>query len=373
MTHKKRQMLLVPQVNPASFVFFFEKGSTGQSWSVRDYSIPNSVRTYRPGDLPFAADDFFLKASHAFDAPTQSTTDLEFWHAHTVALNQKFGLAEACPPRPAPLAPRTSESCYPVLALDELLRLPKARKAQDMDRILHSANSEDWVTWNFFQLLTRQWREDWWGQIVEAARRKNPALSLPAEDLGAPAASFWPSVRSPQDYLEHSRRRMINSRNPVWCARAAAPEPVEGSSEIDVRFETPRSLVYIEAKLGSDISMSTTYDPGRNQIARNIDCLLENAGQKTPAFWMLVRDEDPSRAYVQLINAYKSDPGKLARDLPHRNREDLECIAGNLTVLRWSDSSHLLAGACAEAEVAAVQRELAKRIAGRGTAEALAG
>ena len=66
--------------------------------------------------------------------------------------------------------------------------------------------------------------------------------------------------------------------------------------------------MYVEAKLGSDISMNTKYDPQRNQIVRNIDCLIENAGERLPIFWMLVRDEAPERAYVQLMKNYKADP-----------------------------------------------------------------
>jgi hypothetical protein len=156
---------------------------------------------------------------------------------------------------------------------------------------------------------------------------------------------------------------MLSSRNPMWAARAASSESVEGPTEVDATIETEGSLIFIEAKLGSDISVNTTYDPHRNQIARNIDCLIEKAGQKTPAFWMLVRDEDPSRAYVQLMNAYKSDPGLLAQDLPHWNREDLERICQNLTILRWSDFGELVCGVDTNPEVDAVKRELERRIA----------
>ena len=156
---------------------------------------------------------------------------------------------------------------------------------------------------------------------------------------------------------------------PIWAARATASEPVEGPTEVDVTIESDAFLIFIEAKLGSDISMNTTYDPHRNQIARNIDCLLEKAGQKTPAFWMLVRDEDPSRAYVQLVNAYRSDPGLLARDLPHRRPEHLEGICQNLTILRWNDFTELVCGIDADEQVAAVKHELGRRISGAGPGE----
>jgi hypothetical protein len=56
---------------------------------------------------------------------------------------------------------------------------------------------------------------------------------------------------------------------------------VEGNSEIDLIIESSSLLIYIEAKLDSDISMRTTHDPARNQIIRNIDCLLDSARGRT--------------------------------------------------------------------------------------------
>lgn len=371
MTFKKRQMLFIPEVNPASFVFFFERGNSGTSWSIRDYSIANRMRTYRPGDFNQTADYFFQKAQFAFNAPTQDTNDLAFWHKYTLELNGKYSLGETAAPPAKVLAGATAQSrnSYPVLALDKLMALPKGRKSQDMERILHAANSEDWVTWNFFQVLLRQCPAHWWNCMVQVARQRNPELDLPADSQASPVASFWNLVHSPGEYLEESRRRMLSSRNSIWAARATSSEPVEGPSEVDVTIETAESLIFIEAKLGSDISMNTTYDPHRNQIARNIDCLLDKAGQKAPAFWMLVRDEDPSRAYVQLVNAYRSDPGLLARDLPHRGLEDLERICRNLTILRWSDFAELASGADADEQVAAVKHELERRVLSAGPEE----
>ena len=84
---------------------------------------------------------------------------------------------------------------------------------------------------------------------------------------------------------------------------------------------------------------------------------------------MLVRDEDLSSAYVQLVSAYRSDPGLLARDLPHRRLEDLERICQNLTILRWSDFKGLVCGTDADPQVAAIKRELEPRISGMGSGE----
>jgi hypothetical protein len=92
MKFAKRQMLLIPELNPRSFVFFFERGNSRTSWSIRDYSIADAVRVYRPGDFPWTADDILNKARYAVNAPTRHTERVEFWHKHTIKLNNEYGV-----------------------------------------------------------------------------------------------------------------------------------------------------------------------------------------------------------------------------------------------------------------------------------------
>jgi hypothetical protein len=371
---KKRRMIFIPEVNPKSFVFFFERGNSGTSWSIRDYSIHSRVKEYGPRDFQWTADDICERARNSFDAPTVSTDDLAFWHKQTEDFNARYlgkpvetpRVAAVPPAKPVEAsgqsAPTAANGAIPVLHLDRLMELPKGRKAQDMDRILHSPNSEDWATWNFFQILLGQYPNGWWGHLVAAARRRNPELEFRFDERSQPVPLFWTAVRSPSHYEERSRARMLESGNPEWIARAGSPEPVEGPSEIDIAFEHNEFLIFVEAKLGSDLSMSTSYDPQRNQIVRNIDCLIEKADGRMPFFWMLARDDDPGRAYVQLMKGYKNDPALLARDLPHRSPETLAQIAQNLTLLLWRDFSELVCGLGADAETNAVKRELGRRI-----------
>ncbi len=254
------------------------------------------------------------------------------------------------------------DHAFPVLNLQQLLNLPKGLKRQDMKRILHSPNSEDWVTWNFFQIMLVRYPNDWWGHFISAVRRRNPDLAVTIDDRSSPTPSFWSTVPSPSEYETQSRDRMLNSENTEWESRAKVAEPVEGPSEIDIAFDHEQFLVYVEAKLGSDIAMNTKYDPQRNQIIRNIDCLIANAGNRKPIFWLLVKDETPARDYVQIMNTYKADPSLLFRDLPHRDAETLKGIAQNLTILRWSDFRELVCGPDLDAETAAVKQELERRI-----------
>lgn len=371
---KKRQMMFIPQVNPHSFVFFYEMGNSGASWSIRDYSVPHWVKKYGPSDFPWNAGDIHQMAQQAFEAPTHPTEDLDFWHRHTEICNQRLGdrahPKAAGPPvseRIVVVPPPSGVSApvqghQPILNLDQLKQTSKGRKPQDMERILSSPNSEDWVTWNFFQILCGQYRSGWFGHIVAAARRRNPGLVFPFDDRSLPDLKLWWPVCAPQAYEKQSRARMLASGNPGWTVRAQNPDPVEGASEIDIVLDHGEYLIYIEAKLGSDISFSTSYDPQRNQIARNIDCVIEQAGSRMPLFWMLVRDEDPSRAYVQLMNSYRHDPDLLAAVLPHQDSETVHAIARNLTILPWSDFGELVCGMGADQEVNAVKRELKRRI-----------
>jgi RNA polymerase sigma factor (sigma-70 family) len=379
MAFKKRRMMFVLDVNPESFVFFFEKGNSGASWSIRDYSIRNRMKEYGPRDFRWArnADDIHQKAQHSLDAPTHPTDDLAFWHNHTLECNKLYLGATGASTLQAteaasltsvasttqPIVPRSNQ-VFPVLNLHGLSNLPKSRKSQDMERILHSPNSEDWVTWNFFQILLKQYPSAWWAHVVKAARMRNSDLNFPLDDGSLPTPRFWTLVRSPSEYEAQRRARMLASGNVEWTARARMPEPVEGASEIDIICEHHNFVVFIEAKLGSDVSMSTTYDPQRNQIIRNIDCLIANAGRRTPIFWLLARDEGPTRSYTQLINSYRSDPSLLVRELPHRDAETLTSIAQNLTILLWSDFKELVCGNGADPETTAVKRELERRILG---------
>ena len=267
MAFKKRRMIFIPDVHPRSFVFFFERGNSGACWSMRDYSVRNRVKEYGPRDFRWSADEIHQKAQHSLDAPTHHTDDLTFWHEHTTDCNRRYLTAPASESVvastptaqviPTPSAPpQRSAVMFPVLDLPTLLNSRKGHKAQDIDRILHSPNSEDWVTWNFMEIMKRQYPNGWWGHLVNAARRRNREFRFPFEDRSLPGPVLWSSIPAPSEYEAQSRIRMRNSGNQVWVLRANNPNPVEGSSEIDVTFDHDQFLVYVEAKLGSDVSMS---------------------------------------------------------------------------------------------------------------------
>jgi len=117
--------------------------------------------------------------------------------------------------------------------------------------------------------------------------------------------------------------------------------------------------VLFEAKVLPDISCQVAYDAVRNQIARNIDVMLEeNAGRPHPlsrrrpdrSLFVLVtpqmlRDRPESRLYGWLMQGYRPRPSSLARDLPHRSGVDWEGVASRLGWLTWEECNEVLLGA----------------------------
>ena len=237
---KKRQMILFPQANVKTFLLFFEKGNSGCSWSLRDYSVAQQVVERYAYEFGCSAMEVRQKALYAFDAPTVSTTDLNFWHEYTTRGNALFLKKSLVPDvlvRPNVirnvLPPRQGQ--FPILNLDGLRKLPKAGKRQDLERMLSSPNSEDWVTWNLFNLFVSQNPNDWHLRFVAAAQNANPALECSMGPTDAPHLEFWRRVSSPSAYQAASREKMRQSRDPSIVARSFDPRPVEGESEIERR------------------------------------------------------------------------------------------------------------------------------------------
>lgn len=367
-----RKLIYVPEINPRTFLFFFVKGDSGRSYSLRDYTSSSGVHTTYAKHYPYTADQIFSMAKYRFEAEAHDTNDVQYWRAEISTLNRKYLSAEATPGSrplassisPAPVKhpsgsaslPRTySESsvdiesqsaplpspgqrAYPVFALEELLAHPvKGRKPQDLERILHSQRSEDWVTWNVVKLLSMVPAATWWPAILDHARIDNPELTISADTRDLPLVQSWVPVPAPSAYETASRARMEHSTNPDSVARAKDSRPVEGISEIDIVLRMHKQIGFIEAKLDSDISMKTTHDPHRNQIARNVDCLIEQSEGRTPFFWMLTADRGPGRAYTQLVQQYRAHPASLASELRHRSPIVVHAIARNMAIIVWKD------------------------------------
>jgi hypothetical protein len=253
---------------------------------------------------------------------------------------------------------------YRIIHQADFERHPKSRKPQDRDRMLNSSVSEDWVTWTAFRLLESLTPQTWWLNLVTLAKADNPSLALPLGWEQTPLVKLWDLIASPAGYEKASRERMRRSDNPVWNARSANSSPVEGKSEIDVTLRNCALVVFAEAKLCSDISTGTTYDPLRDQIVRNIDCALDQAGNQIPIFWMLVRDIAPSRLYTTLLHGYLSNPDTLIRKLQHHDPVRVVALAKNLSIILWKDllEQVIQLSVTHDDEIRMVAKELALRI-----------
>src|SRR5690242_12123589 len=111
---RRRLMVFAPEINPYSFLFFFEKGQTGCSYSVRDYSTRHHVTERYARDFGCSADEFRRKVVRVYDAPYMDTHLLTEWCNYTEALNKECGIGAASDSIPIP-APHQSRSVDPLV------------------------------------------------------------------------------------------------------------------------------------------------------------------------------------------------------------------------------------------------------------------
>jgi hypothetical protein len=111
----------------------------------------------------------------------------------------------------------------------------------------------------------------------------------------------------------------------------------------------------------SDASSGIEFDAMRNQVARNIDVMLD----ANPTLPMPLSARDPdrtclvlvtpelfrrfpsSRLYGWLLTNYRTDPKLLADHLPHRGAAALAGVGSRLGWLTWEECNRIVPGACA--------------------------
>ncbi|MDK1032158.1 MAG: hypothetical protein QGD94_09140, partial [Planctomycetia bacterium] len=110
----------------------------------------------------------------------------------------------------------------------------------------------------------------------------------------------------------------------------------------------------------SDISHDISFDIARNQIARNVDVMLDaNPAlphplcRRDPArtFFLLLtpryfQQNPDSRHYGMLLPKYKNEPAALNRDLPHRKGVNWPSVSERLGWLTFEDCHEIHGGAC---------------------------
>lgn len=165
---------------------------------------------------------------------------------------------------------------------------------------------------------------------------------------------FESNLPSPSSYKTWLSRKLSERHFIPYVLHSAYGKKVlEGPSHVNALLMNPSNgfAVLVEAKVLSDISYQITYDVTRNQIARNIDVILErndslcdplNRRDPSSSLFLLLTPElfktnPSSRLYGYKFNEYKENPESIAADLPHRGNLNWERISRRLGWLTWED------------------------------------
>lgn len=164
-----------------------------------------------------------------------------------------------------------------------------------------------------------------------------------------------------QERAQHLEKRVL-IKHVLDSARKAADsrQALEGATKVDAVLIAPGTgfAVLFEAKVLADISTDVSYDVLRNQLARNIDVMLQpNPRLRYPltrrlpertCFVLITpeifRDHPKSRLYGWLMKDYRDDPAALRRDLPHRKDTDFASVSKRLGWLTWEDIDQVQPG-----------------------------
>lgn len=209
---------------------------------------------------------------------------------------------------------------------------------------------------NFAELLSRRF-----GAIPPIGEIKSWADCL----TGTLHLFLEPTLPSPPGYRNWLQQHVRERQFIPYVLDAADSPPgkaLEGPTHVDalVLNEDNGFAVMFEAKVLSDISYQVSYDVRRNQIARNVDVMLERNSDLSPplnrrdphrTLFVLLTPEvfrayPHSRLYGWLFRDYRSNPDALARDIPHRDPEDWHRIVQRLAWLTWEDCKAILPEAC---------------------------
>lgn len=205
---------------------------------------------------------------------------------------------------------------------------------------------------------------------LRAAFREQPPLTTFSTweecigERGDQDLRFEVAVSSPRAYREALRaqfHRMGPTAHlvPYVVDAAQGRTAFEGATKVDAVFRNRKNgfCVLFEAKVLSDISCDVTFDPLRNQLARNVDVMVDNAEGGTlspdPAKRLLClltprvfQVKPTTRFYGLLYHEYKRNPGALTEHLPHRDAAFLRDAASRLGWLTFEDCLNVCPACC---------------------------
>ena len=190
---------------------------------------------------------------------------------------------------------------------------------------------------------------------ADVAAYEGPAQLGPAEDL---QLYFEANLPAPRRYMEALARDLpARAFLPRLVESGTGRARLEGTTKVDALLLAPTTgfAVAFEAKVLSDVSTHTSYDLRRNQMARNLDVLLEPArpgalGSRKPelsCFVLLTPQVFQERPHSRLYGVLREDYRDLARlheDLPHRSEAELRTVPGRLGWTTWEKVGALVPG-----------------------------
>lgn len=177
---------------------------------------------------------------------------------------------------------------------------------------------------------------------------------------------FEALIPSPPSYGEWLRENLSSRQMIPYVLDAAnrkSARALEGATHVDAIIINPDNgfTWMIEAKVLSDISYLISFDNFRNQIARNIDVMLDNAARHNSVldnriperslFGLLTpevfKKNRRSRLYGWLMDEYRQDPEALRRDLKHREGEvDWAELSKRIGWITFEEIERICPGAC---------------------------
>jgi len=179
-----------------------------------------------------------------------------------------------------------------------------------------------------------------------------------------PKLYFEVNLPSPREYRKDLADR-LDERVLIPHMRTSALASgarLEGATKVDAMLVSSTGFaVAFEAKVLSDASTSVRYDVLHNQLARNVDVLLEaNPQLSTPldvrlperTFLALITPEvfkkhPSSRLYGWLMPRYQDAESRLLNEhLPRRNDDVLAAVSQRLAWISWEDINLVHPGAC---------------------------
>lgn len=188
-----------------------------------------------------------------------------------------------------------------------------------------SEHSEDAMTWHYFSHLLKtpiDVKRRWLEQFLQIALEWSP--------------------RRIQGFLNHPN----SVRFLFWHGKKVPPffdpppslKNKEGRTEVDLAILAhTTTVVFVEAKYKSEISLHTTHGPYRDQIIRNIDVGTYYAKQHGYQNFSFILLADPKLEESKVKLDYMKNPQNILRALPHR--KDLittaESLSKQIGYIKW--------------------------------------